>query len=442
MLQSVTELRKAGKLVEAYDLAKLQLEKDFSDVWSKRAMAWVLYEYIKQSIENKNNKEFVQYVTELSNLYLQADDTMIADKMQWQYAKYIQANYYNCDVSNSIIKITNFLNCIEKIPFKQACVSYSQFMRTIHKAIKESNNNAQYIAIMDKLNFIDNLQNEDFKSFKPDNGKPIMSLAEQIYIRYAKALIEVLKFNLSLTNDNSQLIDATKYFIQKLEILGANHKEYVYPIYFQAQLLLTLCEYKKAKELLIPFVKDKKSKEFWAWQKLGDAVFVDDKEMALSCYCMGLLCPAPADKLISLKESTAKLMVEQHFFNEAKTEIEFVNKIRTQNEWKLSDFIQQAFASEWYNNAKSNKSNKKFYELNSVLCEDLLYGDDKKKITITAVNLEKSIMNFKTDDGIRGFMPYYKILKQDPQKGETYNVVFVKLKKDSYCTVKSITKII
>ncbi|MBK9457497.1 MAG: hypothetical protein IPO24_18915 [Bacteroidetes bacterium] len=41
--KEIKELRQAGKLEEAYAMAKAELESDLSNIWGKRNLSWVLY---------------------------------------------------------------------------------------------------------------------------------------------------------------------------------------------------------------------------------------------------------------------------------------------------------------------------------------------------------------------------------------------------------------
>jgi len=45
--KEIKELRQAGKLEEALQMANQALETDPDNIWNKRAIAWVYYDYIK-----------------------------------------------------------------------------------------------------------------------------------------------------------------------------------------------------------------------------------------------------------------------------------------------------------------------------------------------------------------------------------------------------------
>src|SRR5690606_41498181 len=52
--REIKELRLAGRLEEALAMASDCLEADPNNIWNKRAIVWVLYEYLKKNIEEKS----------------------------------------------------------------------------------------------------------------------------------------------------------------------------------------------------------------------------------------------------------------------------------------------------------------------------------------------------------------------------------------------------
>ena len=46
--KEIKELRQAGKLEEALQLANQALEVEPDNIWNKRAIAWGYYEYLKK----------------------------------------------------------------------------------------------------------------------------------------------------------------------------------------------------------------------------------------------------------------------------------------------------------------------------------------------------------------------------------------------------------
>ena len=56
MSTKITELRKAWKLQEAYELSLQEYDKDKNNNYIKNSYWWVLYELIKEKLWNNNIK--------------------------------------------------------------------------------------------------------------------------------------------------------------------------------------------------------------------------------------------------------------------------------------------------------------------------------------------------------------------------------------------------
>ena len=50
--KEIKELRQAGKLDEALQMANQALETEPENIWNKRAAAWVYYDFLKQTKTN------------------------------------------------------------------------------------------------------------------------------------------------------------------------------------------------------------------------------------------------------------------------------------------------------------------------------------------------------------------------------------------------------
>ena len=49
---------KVGNVVDAYEMAKADLNAFPQDIWAQRKMGWALYYSLKSDIENKDNVTF------------------------------------------------------------------------------------------------------------------------------------------------------------------------------------------------------------------------------------------------------------------------------------------------------------------------------------------------------------------------------------------------
>ena len=57
--KEITELRKAGKLNEALEIALRELDAKPADIWALRNISWVYYEFLKQHNSPGEYGEFV-----------------------------------------------------------------------------------------------------------------------------------------------------------------------------------------------------------------------------------------------------------------------------------------------------------------------------------------------------------------------------------------------
>ena len=57
--KEVNILRKSGDIKEAFQMATADLQNEPDNIWYKRAMGWVYYEFVKKAVENKDYDEFI-----------------------------------------------------------------------------------------------------------------------------------------------------------------------------------------------------------------------------------------------------------------------------------------------------------------------------------------------------------------------------------------------
>jgi hypothetical protein len=107
--QEINNLRKQGKLEEAYRLAREALQNAPEDLWLNRATGWVLYDLIKRELQTVSESEgeaettgeessvdlqrVQRYFAEFRKLQLPLDETMIRSQMLRLAAKAQKAGW-------------------------------------------------------------------------------------------------------------------------------------------------------------------------------------------------------------------------------------------------------------------------------------------------------------------------------------------------------------
>lgn len=203
--KEVTELRKSGKLEEALTMANQDLEKDPTNIWNKRSIAWVYHEYLKEFATKDNFEKFINYLNKLKALELPADEKMVFDSCAYQIGKLIFSFARNEQKDYS--KIYLLFELTKHFHYTKPSDSYVFLFKAYHKVFKESD---KYIEFADWWG-LDNFTEADFKKDELPNGTDLMSIAEQAYICYAKKILEGESDNVSLNKfDNSQNTENTR----------------------------------------------------------------------------------------------------------------------------------------------------------------------------------------------------------------------------------------
>ena len=179
--KEIKELRQAGKLEEAYAMAKAELEVDLSNIWGKRNLSWVLYAQLDELTSNLD--AFTAKINEVKALDLPESEEMFLDNISIVIAK--AARVITQETTPDIYKIHRLFDSIKELSLKRNSKWFSVLFSAMHKGMKESD---RYIEFADWWDF-KNFMPEDYLKNTLPNGKDVMAIAEQAYIAYAKHLL-------------------------------------------------------------------------------------------------------------------------------------------------------------------------------------------------------------------------------------------------------------
>jgi len=399
--KEIKELRQSGKLEEALTMAKTELEVQPDNIWGKRNISWVYYEYLKQNASPELLDNFIFYLSEIQNLKLPDEEKMLFDNLCWVIGTL--SFKLNKEEKIPFTKLVMLLEISQTFSFTKPSESYSFLFKAFHKSFKESD---KYISFADWWGF-DNFREEDYQKDQLPGGKEIMAIAEQAYIAYAKHLLPKQNFEGGISFDREKALE----FLPKLAEIEEKYPEYQYPAYFSAKLLLAIGDKEHMLEHLLPFAK-KKRNDFWVWEILAEA-FTNEPDKVFACYCKALSCKSPEEMLVNLRQKTASLLINKQKFNEAKTEIELLVAARNNKGYKIPNEIVLWQSQEWYSTAKTNRSNLEFYKSHIPEAESLLFSDiPEETIIVDFVNSDKKMLNFTATETKFGFLKYERFFKE------------------------------
>lgn len=418
--KEITELRKAGKLEEALKMAKEELFAKPDNIWCKRSISWIYYEYSK--IYSEHNGAFLKCLQKISDLDLPENETMLFDSLTWQIGKNIYAAIKKDDKSDFNSHCSKVLDFCKDFHFTKPSPGYTFLLKAFHKSktveLNGFNENIvqdfHYSELIDWWD-ITNLMPEDYLPSEY-NGRTIISLAEQIAVKYSKVLLvpnNILgrKYtNIEKSTNKDYDVERIENWITFLDLLIHSKERYQYPLFYKGKLLLVLNKVKEARKFITSFVK-KKQNEFWPWELLGDS-YEQYSDERFSCLCKALTLKTPPQFTLNIRMDIAKLLISRKLFEEAKFEIDEVIKVRKENDWKLNEDLNHLITKEWYQNSVSKTSNTSLYSNYSILAEELLFDDiNEVYIAVEFVNNNKNFIHFVSNNDTRGFFKYNSSLK-------------------------------
>lgn len=334
-LKEIQELGKNGHAIQAYELAKADLEKQ--EPWGPLLMGWSLYYLMEKDTENKDYSSLVSHLNELqsfSSLSVDSQNSYLFEQIIIIVANFIKDNFSPTDI-NTPIKLSTLFSELRGYSFNSSW-GYSFLLQIIIKC-----DSWQEMAdFIDWWN-LDKLSNNDYLPHPMQNGRTIMSLAERVCIAQSKALLRL--------NDLGRIEE----FLPWIDNLMANHPEMTYPGYFYGKLLLALGgTAEDALKVIVPFAR-RKATEFWVWQLLSD-VFVNDQEKQLACLIRAVHCRTQEKFLGKVRIKLATLCIQMNLHELAKFQIDKVTQCYLLQGFRLPYEVDCWIHQPWINSVTSS----------------------------------------------------------------------------------------
>ena len=336
-VSELTAMCKAGQSLEAYELAKKDLQTDSDNKWNRRGMGWVLYYIAKDETTSGDFAPLMNHIDELSDLHLDSinDDKLIFDNVQWTLANYVRT-HMKPDDSDAPQKLSTIFSKIK---------DWTLLPSTGHSALLSAF--VKFTDWSEMLDFIDwwgikSFVVDDYNPFVLDNGKKMMTLVERAYIAYAKALLQ--------TKDETR----AALFRPTLGDMANAHPEMIYLGYYYGQLLLLSGnDQEKAMRTITKFVR-LKSHDFWAWQLLSETQ--TDYEKQLACLLRAVSCTKMEDFLGKIRLKLAALYIRNGQQARAKHHILIVQKHYRAKGWKIPNDVQMWSQQPWFESVTPDSS--------------------------------------------------------------------------------------
>jgi len=441
--RDVFDLRREGKLDEAYAMAKRLMENPNYSVWDKRAFAWCLVDLIKRANGENNQNAAERYRNELKGLIITESDGILCkqteyvlrvaspvvkelaaikslkeagrnqealDKVKALYAQNPQdesvKNAYGwclhkviqVEAKEKIINFERIKACLNEV-FTLGLHNDINFMRYLWGPILTIKEVEQHIPLYQyalQLDFT-KFEREDYE-VKPYKG------SDRMMHDWPSLVIRVLRKSL-----NSLDKSADKESIITLLDLAIEHMAYLnestyYLKWSIAKTYVMLRELDKAQQITLDLLQAKPN-EFWLWNGLVNTI-ENDHLLALSCYCKSLLCQNRLQFNGAAKFGVIKELVALEQYDMASAELHELVTFKIDNQQKINDQLNAYLHADWYN-PDAESLPKDFYREHSKMAVELLCQSLPK--TIGIVNYVSKAQNraFIAADGDISLMYQY-----------------------------------
>ncbi|MFS1703329.1 DUF7017 domain-containing protein [Alteromonas sp. AMM-1] len=399
--------RKEGQLDEAYSMALQLMNAPNPDDWDIKAFGWCLIDLIKREANSGNPQYLNHYKQQLESITGPALDEVLAKGKEYAlslcnpnaakireatqlskngqyeqsiaiYKQLIDTGETDQNVATSLAwdiykrskellaqspvifgKIKQYLKWYLMLNVEKPSLLHSLILQIANKCASENN--------FDMLAFsrywgLENLRDEDFESFKTDDGTTIPSLAERVFIQAAKDGIS--------KNDSTELTQ----FLPLLETAIKRLPESIWLIQNKVKILLCLNRSDEAHKSAMVVVKEK-SRDYWAWELIGDIFLQSDPQTAFACYCKALTCNNDINFTSKVRLKLVGLLIEKKQFAEAKHEVSTIKVFRENASQKVPDEVSKYASSEWFSTTEATETNQKLYNQYAGQAEELLYSD-------------------------------------------------------------------
>ncbi len=368
----ITELRKAGKLDEAFKLAEKAIKENPKDPKIQTAYGWVLYEQLKGLAEFAKENE-----------QLKGEDSRRLTVLLRQYAKLDR-------VEKPGMLHSNILNQVLKL--SSGWSEFLSFARWWGEGL-----------------FRDEDREPQFWQ-----GKKYPSLESKYYLAVAKELDH---------EDHTISAEIRSWAEQTLKHGLEKYPDDIWLLYHTGQVLAKKGDNAVARKCLAPVLREKKG-EGWAWAALGRTFVGEDPEKALLCLFYALELDKGKKELMTLgiRRELVNILVRLKRYEEAAPQCKAICTILEKNGYTLNKAPEKdCLKTDWYRKFKDLDTGRIARDLRSDAFKILQELDPKTFVEKIGVlenhNLEKSLafvafapregtpLKYKQFPAIRGAAP-------------------------------------
>ncbi len=347
--RTVTNLRKAGKLPEAWDLGCPAVQANPNDTYLKGAFFWVCYDYLKRVQEpikeraQKNSGNLNPTSSELERI------NFLLDWVIW-----LNIPPGGFEYRSLLLLFQKNIECIPKLVLLLIPFGSSLF------------------------------EAEDKIPYQSEMGE-----SPSLMLKFAR---KVAKSWMEHEQVRKIGVDPLLLLFDQTRKEGRDQKNLIWLDYDQAKCLVLAGRYDQARELVIPLLR-KKQNESWAWGALAATYRKEDANFATMLLCKGLVHARDEKFALPLLKGVAPLLASTGHVAEASMCIKRAVSCYEKNGWKVKADLERLSSQPWFDNTVDTSTFSEFMQTRAEGALDLLYGPAEQCVAVVS-NIHKSGKGF------------------------------------------------
>lgn len=340
LYQNITNLRKSGKLEEAWTLARPAVEADPQDQYAKSALFWVCYAHLKEIQDGikaratRNNGNYSPHPGELERI------NFFLDWIAWMNISPGGIEYRSL--------IVQFNKNLEHLP-KLILLSASKL-----DDIFEDKNKEPYIT--------------------PNGESPSLMLT--FARKTAKAWLENDDIRQQLT------IDQICGIFAKTRREAKDKHNRIWLDYDEAKCLIFSKKFTQARGHILSVLR-KQEDASWAWHTLALTFHEEDPAAAVVLLSKAICCVREDDSFaLPMLKEIAPLLVKQNFGDEASMCVKRAVNCCTDKGWKIKPDLERLINEPWYNKKVDSNLLPPFLQKQATTASNYLFGERTSQVAI------------------------------------------------------------
>lgn len=405
----VTELRKSGRLDEAFKLASEQVAAPGADDWDIADLGWCLIALVKRHAADQDQAELRKYLDQLAQLQVPMSNDLLVEQRErtltladserrevmaarnlgkegrhaeavrtfsllsaqgvltpddkvaygWELFRASQAAFKTADGKEmslgAIDTIKRHLSAYLKLGIAERGLLHTCMLQQAERLARGDH---LRLVAFSRLWDLALFRPEDYRESRQTDGKVFPSLFETVIQRASK----------EAANGGSPA--EMRYIQPYLEGALKQFPENVWLKLNMVKLLRGLDRTDEARQLATEFARSKAG-EYWTWELVGD--LEHDQTVRLSCYAKALTCSDDDTFVSKVRLKFAELIAADHP-GHAKAEVERVIEHRRREGKRIPVDAERLMQEAWFAAATASPAGRLLYDRFKAQAEELLFS--------------------------------------------------------------------